>query len=409
MIKKIKAEQLQVGMYIHDFNCGWLSHPFYKSQMSIKDNNLIDKIVKTGIRELYIDTAKGYDLASAPTLAEADRKLNSEFNKRFVRKIRLPQEPTKTAKKATYRQEIRKAIGVKNQARKYMSKVLANATTGDKLDLDGINPLVDDMVESITRNENAIISLLRVKKVDEYTFLHSMSVGALLIAFAKYIELSDEKIKNIGIGGMLHDIGKMQIPVKILNKPSRLSKAEYHLIKDHVIQSCKILAKNSELDPIVMQIAGEHHERFDGTGYPNGLKGSEISLGGQMAAIIDVYDALSSDRIYHKGISPSETVRKLYEWSQYHFDLDLVQKFIAFIGIYPVGTVVKLENEKLAVVIEANRITPRVRVVYDLVRNRYTRSQDIDLSTGLGQNIRIVSYEDPAHWGIDVAAVMEVN
>lgn len=409
MIKKIKAEQLQVGMYIHDFNCGWLSHPFYKSQMSIKDNNLIDKIVKTGIRELYIDTAKGYDLASAPTLAEADRKLNSEFNQRFIRRIKLPQESTKTAKKATYRQEIHKAIEVKTQARKYMRNVLAAAATGDKLDLDGINPLVDNMVESITRNENAIISLLRVKKVDEYIFLHSMSVGALLIAFAKYIKLSDEEIKNIGIGGMLHDIGKMQIPVEILNKPSRLSEAEYQLIKDHVIQSCKILAKNSELDPLVMQVAGEHHERFDGTGYPAGLKGDEISLGGQLAAIVDVYDALSSDRIYHKGMSPSETVKKLYEWGQYHFDPDLVHKFIAFIGIYPVGTVVKLENEKLAVVIEANKITPRVRVVYDLARNRFTRLHDIDLSTGLGQNIRIVSYEDPVRWGIDVAAVMKVN
>ncbi len=409
MIKKVKVKDLSIGMYVHDFNCGWLSHPFYKSQMLIKDDQLIEKIIKTGIHEIYIDTAKGKDLSTAPTAAEANRKLNSDLRKSFKRTVKHPTQSTSEVNRTTYHEEIKKAHTVKEQAREHMGKVLANAATGEKLDLEGIAPMVDNMVESITRNENALISLLRVKKVDEYTFMHSMSVGALLIAFAKHVELNDEEIKNIGIGGMLHDIGKMQIPINVLNKPARLTDEEFQQIKDHVVHSHRLLEKNSDLDPLILQVAGEHHERYDGTGYPAGLSGDGISLGGQMAAIVDVYDALSSDRIYHKGLSPAETVKKLYEWGKFHFNSELVHKFIAFIGIYPVGTVVRLDNGKIGVVIEANRTTPTVRVVHDITKNRPTRQYDINLAVGMGRTIRVVDNEEPGDWDLDVAAILATN
>ncbi|MFH1853467.1 MAG: HD-GYP domain-containing protein [Candidatus Neomarinimicrobiota bacterium] len=407
MIKKIKIEQLEIGMYVHDFNCGWMTHPFYQSQLLVKNSAILNKIVKAGIRELYIDTEKGRDLPDAPTAEEAGRQLTREFTRNFQKPVLVRKNVDSALENIPFEQEIHKAREVKAAARSHMGRVL-NAAAGGRLgSLDDINPLVDNMVESITRNENALLSLLRVKKIDEYTYLHSLSVGALLIAFARFMKMSSDDIHNIGIGGLLHDIGKMQIPLEILNKPARLSDAEFRMIKDHVVQSARILEQNPDLDPIILQVASDHHERFDGTGYPRGLNGDAISLGGQMAAIVDVYDALSSDRIYHKGLSPAHTVKKMYEWSKYHFNPDLVHQFIIFIGIYPVGTVVRLGNGLVGVVIEANRTMPVVRVVYDTKTSRPIGRRTIDLASAMGQTTKIVSYEDPGQWGIDVAAVLE--
>jgi len=204
----------------------------------------------------------------------------------------------------------------------------------------------------------------------------------------------------------VHDVGKMQTPDHILNKPGRLTDEEFTVMRHHVVASREILEITPNISQTALQVAAQHHERFDGSGYPHRLKGSEISPIGQMAAIIDVYDAITSDRVYHKGMPPTEALRKLFEWSRFHFNPELVHTFARVVGIYPVGALVRLESGRLAVVVEhraSDVLHPLVRVIFDGRRNHYLKPEDVDLSRPMGHGgaDRIVGHESPEKWQID--------
>lgn len=195
----------------------------------------------------------------------------------------------------------------------------------------------------------------------------------------------------------------MKVPDRILNKPGKLSESEFEIMKSHVDHGRRILGKTLGLSPISISIAAEHHERYDGSGYPQMLKGDEISLYGRMASIVDVYDALTSKRIYHNGIEPAEALKKLLEWSDYHFNTLLVHSFIRNIGIYPVGTLVRLESGSLAVVVEQHHedlLHPKVRVIFNCNSLSYTPPRDIELAKP-GCMDRIISFEAPSRWHIN--------
>ena len=214
--------------------------------------------------------------------------------------------------------------------------------------MEKVEPLVEKMVDSIFRHQDALIPLARLKTHDEYTFQHSVSVCALMVAFARGLKLSREVIKEIAIGALLHDVGKAKVPDDILNKPGKLTDGEFDKMKSHVVQSKIILHNTPGISEIALDVAAQHHERFDGTGYPNKLKGQEISFYGQMGAIVDVYDAITSNRVYHKGMAPTDALKKLLEWSKFHFNPELVQSFIRTIGIYPSGSLVRLESGRMS-------------------------------------------------------------
>jgi putative nucleotidyltransferase with HDIG domain len=283
---------------------------------------------------------------------------------------------------------------------------------GKQLEMEKVDHVVGKMVDSIFRNEDALISLGRIKTVSEYTYFHSVSVGTLMITFAKHLGFDYELVKEIGMGGLLHDIGKVNVPVEILTKPGRLFEDELIKIKEHVEHGRVILEQIPEIDETSIYIAVHHHERLDGTGYPNSLKGDQISIFGQMAAIVDIYDAITSDRCYRKGILPTIALRKLLEWSEFHFNKELVQQFVRCMGIYPVGTLVRLSNALLGVVLnhdEKNLLYPLIRVVYSTKEERYIKPFDIDLSKQLrkGGTYKIISCESPDKWKIKPEMYLE--
>ena len=225
---------------------------------------------------------------------------------------------------------------------------------------------------------------------------------ALLTSFARTLELPREIIHEIAVGALLHDVGKAQVPDEILNKPAKLTDAEFVKMKSHVVQSKIILMGTPGISPIAIDVAAQHHERYDGTGYPNKLKGEEISLYGQMGAIVDVYDAITSNRCYHKGMAPTDALRKLLEWSKFHFKPELVQSFIRSIGIYPSGSLVRLESGRLAIVQEQHAdklMQPTVKVMYHS-KGHYLKPELIDLRRSQD---RIVAHEDFEKWSIDPA------
>ncbi|MEY4591775.1 MAG: hypothetical protein RIR18_670, partial [Pseudomonadota bacterium] len=240
-----------------------------------------------------------------------------------------------------------------------------------------------------------------LKSHDDYTFQHSVNVCALMVAFARGLDLDRPTIKEIASGALLHDVGKAKVPDDILNKPAKLTEAEFVKMKNHVVQSKIILQATPGISQIAMDVASQHHERFDGSGYPNKLVGQQISMYGQMGAIVDVYDALSSDRVYHKGMPPTLSLKKLLEWSNHHFDPRMVQIFIRSVGIYPTGSLIKLESGKLGVVVEQNDtdlLHPIVRAIFSVDKNCYITPTLIDLRKSQD---RIVAHEDYVKWNIN--------
>ncbi len=396
MIKRISSEQLKVGMFVHDLNCGWMEHPFVFNAFKIDSDKTIKKIISCGIRELYIDTHKGLDVLDAQTHDEFHAEIHEQITSLAKNYVIKPPS-------AALKEEIALASVVRNQACDVVHKLMMyDIRMGKQIKLEKISPVVESITDSIFRNKDAFVSLSRIKQKDEYTFQHSVSVCALLVSFSRAMEYERDVIMEAGIGGLLHDIGKMKVPYNILNKPAALNEPEFAVMKSHTTVGRDLLMKTPGIPTIAIQIAGQHHERYDGTGYPDKIKMDEISPLGQMASIVDVYDALTSDRVYHKGMEPTAALKKLFEWSKFHFNAEMVQHFICMIGIYPVGSLVKLESGFLGVVVNSgdeSLLRPLVRAVYDLKKNHPITPRDIDLSTQQGDSI--VQHESPQRWGIN--------
>jgi putative nucleotidyltransferase with HDIG domain len=276
---------------------------------------------------------------------------------------------------------------------------------GMKLDLPQVDVVVDKMTESVLRNKHALVSLSRIKNKDEYTYLHSLSVAALCISFANHLGMEPKKIKALGVGGLLHDIGKVNVPIELLNKPDTLTEAEFEVMKAHVPHGERILQDTHGIDEFSICVCQHHHERLDGTGYPNGLKADEISEFGQICAIVDIYDALSSERSYKSAMPPTDALKKLFEWSGSYLNRSLIEQFVLHMGIYPVGTLVRLRSGFIGVVVEQGErslLDPVVRAVYDIKRSKLVLPFEINLSSRpAGQQLdEIVKCEVPDAWNI---------
>ncbi len=398
MIKKIKVEQLRPGVFVHDFNCGWLHHPFLADRIKIKNDRDVEKVVKYGIRELYIDTDKGLDVDAAPTQQEAAEEVQSELEQ-------LSGSAAGGADGSSLKDEIARAKKLIAEAKQAIEKLMQDVRLGKRMDLGQAQSTVEKMTDSVFRHKDALTSLLRIKTADEYTYLHSMSVSALCISFAQGIGLDAAQVKQIGIGGLLHDIGKMRVPMEILNKPGALSETEFAIMKNHVKAGEAVLQQYTQLDDGCTCVTSHHHERLDGTGYPQGLKGDQISLFGQMAAIVDIYDALSSERCYKKAMSPTDSLKKIFEWSQSYLNRDLVEKFVVHLGIYPIATLVRLESELVGIVAahgDKALLRPVVRVIYDIGKAQWVEPFDLDLDRqfSLGNPHEIVACESLEKWHI---------
>lgn len=420
MLKKIAAGQLRPGMYVHELDAGWLDHPFVRSRFAVISDTEVERVIAAGIREVYIDTDRGADVPDAPTEAEVRAELDQAMVAVAVAPAQAPAAASAPAALAAATdaaaaaaamlrvpasEEFDRARHVLGQATTIVRSLMNDVRLGNQVQIEQVGHVVSRMSESILRNSNALLALTRVKNKDNYTFIHSVSVGALLIAFCRYRQFDAAMIHDAGIGGMLHDIGKVRVANAILNKPGRLTDAEFVSMKRHVVESRRILMDIEGVSPVAVAVAAQHHERYDGSGYPENLAGDGITPIGQMAAICDVYDAITSDRVYHKGMPPSEAVRKIFEWSKFHFNPTLVQMFVRCIGIYPVGSLVMLESGVLAVVVdqqEGKLLQPQVRVVFDTNANCYLPPKDLDLARP-GCADHIVSREIDERWGIDPA------
>lgn len=390
MIKKVKVEQLRPGIFVHDFNCDWRSNNLVINQVLIKDTKIIDILVSWGIKEVYIDTDRGLDVSDAKPALEVKLEADSAI-------LTLSKKNPLPAPTVAFKEELSMARKIKTQAINIMEKTMNDIRQGKPLQTASTYGLLEKMDESISRNKDALVLLTRIRNKDEYTLMHSISVGAYILTFCNANHIPHKRTMDLAIGAMFHDLGKTLVPLDILNKPGKLEDDEFEVIKKHPEYSAQILRSAEGLPHEAYDMGLHHHERVDGNGYPHRLKGDEISFGSQLAAIADVYDALTSDRCYKKGIDRVEALRKLYEWSEYHFNKDLTYKFIRSIGVYPIGTCVRLASERIGVVIGStdDAIKPVVRVFYDDRQKALVSVHDLDLFKADDQ---VQGYEDPKRW-----------
>lgn len=397
MIKRIPVSAVRVGMYIADLNNDWIPHNANRRRGVIKNDETVEKIRRLGVRHVYIDAGKGLDSPDGVPIAEVDqaneRQLQEAGALKPIRQIRTDME-----------QEFTLALKTHEEAQNLVGNLMQNVKLGKAIDLSPVHELAENLRGSVFRNQNALACLGRIREKDNYLLEHSVNLSVLMSIFGKAMGHSDDVLHQTIVGALLHDIGKILTPDHILHKPGRLSPEEFEIMKEHARHSHDLLSATEGIGELTIITAAQHHERMDGSGYPMGLKGDEISIHGRMVAIADVYDAITSDRAYHKGITPSQGLKKLLEWSGDHLDPHLVRQFIRCIGLYPVGSLVLLESGRLGVVIETNEDDQRLPVVRVMYHTRFRLPipvETIDLSRP-GSQDRIEKAVDPQTYGIDV-------
>jgi putative nucleotidyltransferase with HDIG domain len=398
MITRIAAEQLKVGMFIHQLECGWMEHPFLVNQFKITQQSEIDKIIQHGIRQVTIDSARGLGLQSDG--AEAALALDLDLDLAPP----LPASPEPPVVQRALREELAVAKAVLSEASALMTDVMADVRLGRMVELERMEPVVEKMIQSVLRNPGALSCLGRLRQKDHYTFEHAVNVSVLLVNFCHHLGLDRRTIRDAAIGGLLHDVGKVHTPDALLNQVGPLSDAEFTQIRAHVENGVDIVGAIAGISDRSLTIVAQHHEHMDGGGYPIGLQGEQISQLGQMAAIVDVYEALTAHRSYRPAMEPSQALQRIFGWSKKQFNPALVQRFIQCVGIYPVGTLVLLDNGMVAIVTEANPanlLRPTVRVVLDSRRDQIVTPRELNLAKPSVKE-RIVSSEPAAKWQINV-------
>lgn len=409
MLKRIHIQHLTLGMYLHEFCGSWMDHPFWRAKFLLKDPKDLERIQSTAIQECWIDTSKGLDVA-AGTASKSREEVDAQIDTDFSRledlppiQVTLPPPPPPPARDHApkdMQSELKRAAAICVHAKTAVVSMFNEARMGRAVDSEGAQSLVQEISDSVTRNPGALISLARLKTADDYTYMHSVAVCALMVALAKQLKLNDEQTRLAGMAGLLHDLGKAAIPLAVLNKPGKLTDAEFTVVRSHPVEGYHMLKEGGNVPEAVMDACLHHHEKIDGSGYPDKLKGDGISVIARMAAICDVYDAVTSDRPYKRGWDPSESLRRMAEWTNDHFDPRLFQAFVKSIGIYPVGSLVRLTSGRVGVVTEqapTALTTPKVKVFYSTKSDLRIPPEVVDLAAP-GCNEKIVAREDPDKW-----------
>lgn len=393
MIKRIELQQLRVGMFVHRLGGSWLDHPFWKKAFLVDAPTQVRKVAQSGIHEIWIDTARGVDVA---------RPEDEDVEATHLATMIEPHAPASEATSCSLSDELERAARILAEARDAMKVMFEDVRLGKAIDAEHCLPLVEDITGSIGRNGAAIVSLARLKTSDGYTYMHSVAVCALMIALARRLGLDDETVRDAGTAGLVHDMGKALMPADVLNKTGPLTAAEFAVMRGHPEAGWRMLRESNGFGPLALDVCLHHHERVDGKGYPHGLAADGIGLLAKMGAVCDVYDAITSNRVYKPGWDPARSIREMARWSREgHFDDAVFQAFVKSVGIYPIGSLVRLASGRLAVVVDQapdSLLKPVVRAILD-VASRAACDDRIDLGAP-DCDERIVAREDPAEWGL---------
>jgi len=410
MKKKIDVIDLERGMYVSELDRPWLETPFLFQGFELRQPEEFE-LIRKFCKYVFIDVARGPDISPQRRRAAEQRTqaLKSE-DVRITRKVHELAESAASilkireispVKRPAYQdqvvleQEIVQAREIETKTRVMVDTALDDAAKGKNVDTQLAMSAVTRMVDSVLRNPDALVCLTQLKELSEYTALHSIRSCIIGIAFARHLVMTREEMIALGMGLLLHDIGTVKVPKEIMVKPTGLSLAEFDIMKKHVQWGMEILDKSGDMPPLGMQVVQGHHERRDGAGYPMHLEGDAIKMAGYIGSIVDVYDAITSDRMYAGGLSAEDALKRMYEWRERDFHPQLVEEFIKCMGIFPIGSLVELNNGSIGVVITVNRarrLKPKVALVLTATKQPYSQKIIVDLAEHkdiLGQEIKI--------------------
>jgi HD-GYP domain-containing protein (c-di-GMP phosphodiesterase class II) len=403
MLKKIATAQLRLGMHVHALEGSWLDHPFWKSKFMLDSPADLRRLRESGVAQCWINVALGRDLDLSPDVRPACAA-PAVAAAAAAPSALAPCEaaaPAATRKPAasSMADELGQAANICSQGRAQVAAMFNEARMGRAVNAEACQPLVESITLSVVRNPGAMVSLARLKTKDDYSYMHSVAVCALMVALAREMGMDDAACRAAGMAGLLHDLGKALVPLALLNKPGKLDEAEFAVLRLHPERGHALLLEGQGAPSEALDVCLHHHERMDGKGYPFGLEGQALSVLARMGAVCDVYDAITSTRPYKACWDPADSIARMSGWTG-HFDAAIFASFVRTLGIYPTGSLVKLASGRLAVVVEQNPAklaAPIVKCFYSTKSMMPTPPVLLDLARHDSE--RIVSRESPARWG----------
>ena len=414
MLKRIKLSDVELGMFIHKLEGSWFKHPFWKSRFLLEDAGMLADLQASDIPGVVIDISKGHDVRPLPVrraAPDAPPPARSAVHalQRRARSAAAPDPQTdlrSTAPQTTAR-EFGRAGVVAGKGRRVVSRIFLESRLGKAIRTDQVEPVIEDIFSSIQRNPHAFNGLMRCKRDNEYVYRHALAVSALMISLARHMKLAPRTIREAGMAGLLMDVGIGHLPVDLGDYGGDFRNLPREMLVRHVELGHAFLEAGGDMPQSVLEVCLQHHETIDGTGYPLGLKGEQISLLSRMAAICDTYDAMVSDTAQGLGVNPATAIGQMTGMPGW-FDPAIMQHFIEAMGVYPIGSVVRLRSGLLAMVIDQNPsdyARPCVRAFYSIAQERLVPARDINLAECWGEE-EIVGAEDPASFGVGDFAPM---
>jgi len=411
MLKRIDVADVRLGMYIHKLEGPWLKHPFWKTKFLLTDAGQLADLHASELEAVVIDIEKGDDVGGiAPTRRRQFHTPSSipPIDRAKFEPVLVPRSPVaarpfdpRSTTPTTTAREVGNAIQIVARSERILAGVFNQARLGKAIKSSQVEPVIEELFASIQRNPHAFNGLMRVKRENTSLYTHALAVSALMIALGRQMRLDTTRIKQAGMAGLLMDVGMGHLPLDVSTITETLTEKEHEVVKTHTKLGYDFLAIGGEIPEEVMKVCLEHHERYDGTGYPLGLQGEEISLFGRMAAICDVYDSMTSDRPHRARMEPNTAFETMRESEGQH-DHDVLGQFIESLGVFPIGSVVLLTSHRLALVVDQNPddyTRPRVWTFYDTSAAKVTKPQDINLIDSIGHE-DIVSSADPDGYNI---------
>lgn len=405
MLQQIRPERVELGMFVHGFVGSWFDHPFWRKKFLLESEDDLLKIRQSRVEAVIVDDERG----AMPQLRPAAASVSPSVKHEPVRRLATQPNPiaprysppSVAAKNTGFKQEAKRAAKIVEKSKKQVGAMFEAARMGQAIKVKDVAPLIDEIRESVERNNKALTNLVRLKSKDEYTYMHSVAVCALMINMARKLDLDDATIRNMGMAGLLHDLGKMAVPQMILDKTGRLTEEEFSTIRTHPERGHALIGDNPEIPDVARDVCLHHHEKVDGTGYPFGLAGDEISMAARMGAICDVYDAVTSNRPYKTPWTPCMALGRMGQW-QGHFDERLMGVFINSMGLYPAGGLVRLNDHRLALIVDNcpdELMATRVLPFYCTSRMVEIKPQELIVMPDKGP--QILGVERPDFWHFD--------